>query len=154
MVEAMTTHRSAALLIASLVGLVSLTGCAGGDGFGASASDSSPAPAKTVPPNGEHYSSVESLKSAFEEAGGDCSNFEQTNKVTHAAESGDCGTGTVLSIYSSVSEKDAVVNGMKQFADVIGMNVLVGENWVVNDKRVAQYQPKMGGTLVTRTATK
>lgn len=149
-----TSNLRTPLLIACLLGFVTLTGCAGGDEFVASASVPVTAPAKSVPPNGEHHSSVESLKSAFEEAGGVCSSFEQTNKVTHAAESGECGTETVLSVYSSVSERDAVVNGMKQFADVIGMNLLVGENWIVNDERVAQFQPKLGGTLVTRTATK
>jgi hypothetical protein len=139
-------------LIVCLLGAVALTGCAGGGTYAASAS--TPTPTKTVPANGEHYSSVVGLKSAFVEAGGDCSGFEQTNKVTHAAESGNCGTGAVLSVYSSASDRDAVVNGMKQFADIIGMNVLVGENWIINDKKVAQYQSKLGGTLVTRTATK
>jgi hypothetical protein len=43
---------------------------------------------------------------------------------------------------------------MKQFADIVGMNVLVGENWIINDKNVAQQRSKLGGTLVTRTAKK
>ena len=43
---------------------------------------------------------------------------------------------------------------MKQFADLIGMNVLVGENWIINDKNAAQHKSEMGGTLVTRMAKK
>ncbi|WP_284977603.1 hypothetical protein [Arthrobacter sp. fls2-241-R2A-200] len=148
-------HHQKLLLTVCLLGAVALTGCAPVGGTStASASTPTPTPTKTVPANGEHYSSVASLEAAFVEAGGDCSGFEQTNKVTHAAESGNCGTGSVLSVYSSLSDRDAVVDEMKQFADVIGMNVLVGENWIINDKKVAQYQPKLGGTLVTRAATK
>jgi hypothetical protein len=142
------------LVTAGVVGVLALSGCAGGEGFAGAATTPSPTPTKTVPANGDHFSSVVTLKNAFVGAGGDCSSFQETNKVTRAAESGDCGTGTVLSVYSSVSDRDAVVDGQKQFADMIGMNLLVGENWIVNDKNVAQYQPKLGGTLVTRTATK
>ena len=145
------------LLVATcVISVLALSGCAGGGGFTAAASTptSTPTPTKTVPPNGEHYSSVKSLQAAYVLAGGTCSTFNQTNQVTRAAESGTCDTNAVLSIYSSVSDKDAVVDGMKQFADLVGMNVLVGENWIINDKNAAQRQSEMGGTLVTRTAKK
>jgi hypothetical protein len=142
------------LLIACVVGVLTLSGCAGSGGFVSASASPSSTPTKTVPANGEHYSSVASLKDAFVNAGGDCSSYEETNKVTRAAESGTCGTNTVISVYSSAADRDAVVDGLKQFADMIGMNVLVGENWIVNDEKVAQYQSKLGGTLVTRTATK
>lgn len=141
---------------ALLLGVVTLTGCGGGGSFTSTAptATSTSIPTKTVPANGEHYSSVGSLKSAFIGAGGDCSVYEETNQVTLAAESATCGKSTVLSIYSSVADRDAAVDGLKQFADMIGMHLLVGENWIVNDKNVTQYQPKLGGTLVTRKATK
>jgi hypothetical protein len=142
------------LLAACLIGVLALSGCAGGAALTAAASapTPTPTPTKTVPPNGEHYSSVTSLRSAYLTAGGDCPAFNETNQVARAAESGTCGTGSVLSIYSSSSDRDAVVDGMKQFADLVGMNLLVGENWIINDKNVSQYRSKLGGTLVTRTA--
>ena len=149
-------HSKSLLLAACLIGVLALPGCAGGAAFTAAASTpaSTPTPTRTVPPNGEHYSSVASLQTAFVTAGGDCSTFNETNQVTRAAESGTCGSNSVLSIYSSPADRDAVVDGMKQFADIVGMNVLVGENWIINDKNVAQQRSKLGGTLVTRTAKK
>jgi hypothetical protein len=115
---------------------------------------STPSPTKTVPVNGEHYSSVQSLKEAFVLAGGICSGYSQTDNVTLAAQTGTCGKGAVLTIYSSVSDRDGVVANMKQFSDLVGMNLLVGENWIVNDAGVATVQPKLGGTLFTRQPKK
>ncbi|MDQ0076832.1 hypothetical protein [Arthrobacter oryzae] len=147
------------LLAALALGATALSGCSGG----ATASQSqqvsakatpSPSPTKTVPVNGEHYSSVQSLKEAFVLAGGVCSGYTQTDNVTLAAQSGTCGKGAVLTIYSSVSDRDGVVANMKQFADIVGMNLLVGENWIINDASVATVQPKLGGTLFTRQPKK
>lgn len=142
------------MIAVCVLGTTLLSGCAGGEGTGVAPATTSATPTKTVPVNGDHQSSVLSLRNAFVDAGGDCSTYKESNQVTRAAESGTCGSGTVLSVYSSTVDRDAVVDGMKQFADLVGMNVLVGENWIINDKQAAQYQPKLGGTLVTRTPTK
>lgn len=142
------------LIVVFLMGSVVLSGCSGEAKPAATQVETPTAiPTKIVPVNGEHYSSVLSLKDAFVGAGGVCSTYTPSNQVTRAAESGTCGNATVLSVYSSTSDRDAVVDGMKQFADMVGMNLLVGENWIVNDKNVVQYQPKLAGTLVTRSAT-
>ena len=145
------------LLTILVLGSVSLSGCSGG----ATASQPQQAPStttatptKTVPVNGEHYSSVQSLKEAFVLAGGICTGYSQTDNVTLAAQSGTCGKGAVLTTYSSVADRDGVVANMKQFSDMIGMNLLVGENWIINDPSVATVQPKLGGTLFTRQPKK
>ncbi|MDQ1057361.1 hypothetical protein QFZ23_001262 [Arthrobacter globiformis] len=144
-------YRKSLAATSLLLSAAALTGCGAGP---SSASSESPTPLKTVPPNGEHYSSVEALKDAFVEVGGECSTYDEGNAVTLAAESATCGEDTVLSIYSSSSDKDQVVANMKQFSDMIGMNILVGENWIVNNNNVATLQPELGGTLVTREAKK
>ncbi|MDQ0617315.1 hypothetical protein [Arthrobacter globiformis] len=142
-------YRKSLAATALLLSAAVLTGCGAGP---SSAPSETPTPTKTVPPNGEHYSSVEALKDAFLEVGGQCSTYNEGNAVTLAAESATCGEDAVLSIYSSSSDKDQVVANMKQFSDVIGMKILVGENWIVNNEDVATLQPKLGGTLVTREA--
>lgn len=142
------------LLIACVLGVLALSGCAGSTGSASTSASPSPTPIKTIPANGEHYSSIASLKDAFVNAGGACATFEEDNNVTRAAESGTCGKNAVISVYSSASDRDAVVDGMKEFADMVGMHVLVGENWIINDENVAQQQSKLGGTLVSRTAKK
>ena len=147
------------LLAALALGATALSGCSGAatpsqaQQVSASATPS-PSPTKTVPVNGEHYSSVQSLMEAFVLAGGACSGYAQTDNVTLAAQSGTCGKGAVLTIYSSVSDRDGVVANMKQFSDMVGMHLLVGENWIINDASVATVQPKLGGTLFTRQPKK
>ncbi|WP_454697844.1 hypothetical protein [Arthrobacter humicola] len=147
------------LLTTLILGTVALSGCSGGASANqpqqvSATATATPAPTKTVPVNGEHYSSVQSLKDAFVLAGGICSGYSQTDNVTLAAQSGTCGKGAVLTIYSSVSDRDGVVANMKQFSDMVGMHLLVGENWIINDASVATVQPKLGGTLFTRQAKK
>lgn len=150
--EGFTMHyRKSLAATALLLSTIALSGCAGGP---SSAPSESSTPTKTMPPNGEHYSSVGALKDAFVEVGGECSTYEENNVVTLAAESASCGEDTVLSIYSSSSDRDEVVDNLKGFADLVGVNVLVGENWIVNSNKVADLQPKLGGTLVTREAKK
>lgn len=139
------------IIAAFMATAFAIAGC-GGPTNASPSESSAPSPTHTVPPAGEHYSSVAALKEAFVAAGGGCSTYAETNKVSLAAESAECGSATVLSIYSSVGDRDQVISGMKQFADVVGMTVLVGDNWIVNDKHVSGYQPKLGGTLVTREA--
>lgn len=147
------------LLTTLVLGSAALTGCSA-DATASQPQKASatatvtPSPTKTVPVNGEHYSSVQALKEAFVLAGGVCSGYSQTDNVTLAAQTGTCGKGAVLTIYSSVSDRDGVVANMKQFSDLVGMNLLVGENWIINDAGVATVQPKLGGTLFTRQPKK
>lgn len=150
---------SLSVITTLVLGSAALTGCsadatASQPQKASATATATPSPTKTVPVNGEHYSSVQALKEAFVLAGGVCSGYSQTDNVTLAAQTGTCGKGAVLTIYSSVSDRDGVVANMKQFSDLVGMNLLVGENWIINDSGVATVQPKLGGTLFTRQPKK
>lgn len=95
------------------------------------------------------FRSVEELRDAFVRAGGDCPDWKQTNQIPLAAESGTCSDSNVLSIYSSTADRDKLVTRYKEIASEDSV-ILVGENWVINDKAVRDLDPTLGGTLVTK----
>lgn len=100
----------------------------------------------------ETYSSVEELRDAFVKAGGECPEWEQRNQVSLSAESGECSSQTVLSIYSSESDRDQVVNTQKELhkmVDMGGMHLLVGANWIINDPNVKDLDRAIGGIFIT-----
>lgn len=111
---------------------------------------SAPAPSETTAVSyPATYRSVEDLRDAFVSAGGDCPAWEQTNQIPLAAESGTCSSSNVLSIYSSTADRDELVRGYKSIATNDSV-ILVGENWVINDKSVRDLDPALGGTIVTK----
>lgn len=115
-----------------------LTGCA------AQASGTS-----SPPPDGGTFGSVEELKEAFVEAGGSCADWDQTNQIGIAAESGTCGDSVVLSTYTSTQAKDTAIATIKELGAIIGgSNQLVGLNWIVNSPEAADVRARLGGTLV------
>lgn len=112
---------------------------------------SSISPTPDQPDYPDTYRSVEELRDAFVRAGGACDEWEQSNRVTAASESGTCSDSNVLSVYSSQDDRDQVVDSLREFSTTIGgMNLLVGENWIVNDPAVKNLDPAMGGVLVTK----
>lgn len=108
-------------------------------------------PETVDPAEGLTYGSVDDLREAYEAAGGDCSSWEQANQVTAAAESGMCDSNTVLSIYTSTSDRDGVVAGIRSFGDVLSISLLVGANWIINSPDASDVRDSLGGTLVTTT---
>ncbi len=114
---------------------------------GCSASPSAPETSAASYP--ATFRSVEELRDAFVAAGGDCPAWQQTNQIPLAAESGTCSDSNVLSIYSSTADRDELVRGYKSIA-TSDSAILVGENWVINDKSVRDLDPALGGTLVTK----
>lgn len=96
------------------------------------------------------YGPVDDLRAAYEGAGGDCANWKQDNRVTLAAESGSCDADTVLAIYTSVGDRDSLIDVIRGFADILGMHLLVGPNWIKNSTDVADIRESLGGTLVTK----
>lgn len=96
------------------------------------------------------YDSVDELKQAFVEAGGQCDAWDESNSVKIAQQSGECGTDTVLSVYLS---KDATERRIEATKDSIfgtlGDDWLVGKNWIVNAPDAAQYQESLGGRVVS-----
>lgn len=94
------------------------------------------------------YQSVEELKDAFVAAGGDCPEWEQSNHVKAAAESGTCSASNVLSIYTSQSATEDALAIYKSIAQP-GATLLVGENWIINDPSAQDFATALGGTFVS-----
>ncbi|MDN5895735.1 MAG: hypothetical protein L0H93_17135 [Nocardioides sp.] len=99
---------------------------------------------------GGSYDDVEALRDAYLNAGGRCDDWNQSNEVDGAAQSGECGMNTVLSTYLT---HDAVQDRIAETKDSIfgemGGEWLTGENWVINTDDVRDIQKKMGGTIVS-----
>jgi hypothetical protein len=101
------------------------------------------------------YESVDNLRSAFEKAGWTCEDWQQLDQIDAAVESGVCGDYTVLSIWQD--ENDAMQGArslfetMEPFQGDQTQQVLVGPNWIINDRRIelSQLQNKLGGEVVT-----
>lgn len=126
-------------IVAHVLILLALTGCS---------APASPASTKTEAAKPKAtYSTVAELKKAFENAGGDCSAWEQTDAVKVAAQSGDCTRQTVLSVYVSATSRDQVVTFAKTSG--VAAHLLVGENWIINTPNPEEYVKKLGGTVVT-----
>lgn len=100
--------------------------------------------------SGGSYSDVEALRDAYIEAGHECDDWEQSNQVLGAAQSGDCGMDTVLSTYLT---RDAVQDRIAEtkdsiFAEATG-DWLTGENWIINGSNAEDLREKMGGQIVS-----
>ena len=97
------------------------------------------------------YSSVSQLRDDFEKAGGVCSDWYQSDQVTAALESGECGSSTVLSIYTDQEGARASAENLAAILREYGMpvSVLYGKNWVINSKQVLSLSESMTGTLIT-----
>lgn len=55
----------------------------------------------------------------------------------------------MLSIYSSTADRDELVRGYKSMA-MEDSAIMVGANWVINDKQVRSLDPALGGTIVSK----
>lgn len=96
------------------------------------------------------YGSIDELKTAFENAGGDCSEWVQDNAVERALQSGNCSSSNVLSIYANQEDANEAAKNIEKLLTEFGLtpHLLVGENWIVNDPDVAEYQDDLGGILI------
>lgn len=96
------------------------------------------------------YDKVADLKDAFVKAGGECTEWTESNKVKIAQQSGECGTATVLSVYLS---RDAVERRIETTKSSIfgdsGNDWLVGDNWIINTTDAVKLQDKLGGKIVS-----
>lgn len=99
---------------------------------------------------GGSYDDVEALRDAFVKAGGSCDDWNLSNKVNGAAQSGECGTDTVLSTYlTHDAVQDRIAETKESIFGEMGGEWLTGENWVINTDDVRGIQKKMGGTIVS-----
>ncbi|MFC0678325.1 hypothetical protein ACFFGH_10785 [Lysobacter korlensis] len=106
-------------------------------------------------PGPVEYGSVEDLLDAYLAAGGGpCNDWQQTNLVTLSAESGNCADGdAVLMTFTSEENRDAAVEGLHEYADMLGLHLLVGPNWIVNASDVRDVRGSLAGTLVMKEPT-
>lgn len=136
----------AAAVLASAVLGATLTACGGSSDSGES--DSGPFGT---------FKSVEALRSAYVDAGGNCDDWDNNDRLEAATESGDCGDSIVLSIYAN---KSGARDAAEALLDATGQDaVLVGANWIVNttddlDKLAATLGGEVveGGKSATPTA--
>lgn len=98
----------------------------------------------------ETYETVDDLKHAFVDAGGECNGWIQDNKVLNSQQSGSCGDFAVLSVYLSQEAVERRVEETKNsIFGTVGGDWLVGENWIINDKDPARLQEQLGGRVVS-----
>lgn len=134
--------RRAFSVLAITVAIGALSACGG------SADSTSPESSVSTPP--ATYDSITALRDSFVEAGGDCPDFKQTNRVKFAAESADCSTDAVLSTYLSADAVQDRVDASKEaFASSDSSTWLVGQNWIINAPNPEALQKKMGGQLIS-----
>lgn len=113
------------------------------------ATQSASSASKSIAPKPKStYSTVIELRDAFIAAGGDCPDWQMTNRVKLAAQSGECSGSVVLSTYLSASTRDEVILALKGVSDPGAVHLLVGENWIINTKAPEGLVDKMGGTVV------
>lgn len=100
--------------------------------------------------SGGSYSDVEALRDAYIEAGEECDDWEQSNAVGGAAQSGNCGMGAVLSTYLT---HDAVQDRIAETKDSMFAEAtddwLTGENWIINGSDAEKLREQMGGQIVS-----
>lgn len=135
-------------LVAVLVALVLLAGCAGeGDPASETNSESS------GPPEAQTYGTVESLKDAAIEAGYVCDEWVQDNVSTLAAESGHCSDADVFATFASAGDLQGQLSTdreLNQLLEESGLDpdpVLVGPNWTIKGPHADALADALGGTV-------
>lgn len=100
--------------------------------------------------SGGSYNDVEALRDAFVDAGGTCDEWEQTNKVLGAAQSGECGINTVLSTYlNHEAVQDRISDTKDSMFGAMGDDWLTGENWIINGDNIDELKQELGGQVVS-----
>lgn len=137
--------RTWAGIAAALALALSLSGC---DAASLDAPDetASPAAAQGV------FSDIDELRDAYVAAGGDCDDWEQTDRVRAAAASGDCSTNAVLMTFDSSSAAKSTADAL------LGMvaageerTLLMGADWLINAPDVRDVADSVGGEILSAT---
>lgn len=134
------------------VALVLLSAC-GGSGE-PSVSGKTTAAAEPTREDLGSVSSVTELRDALVAAGYECPNWDQSNVVDLAAESGSCSDSDVLSTFASpgnLQDQLDTSRGMDQMSIDAGLKPdpsLVGPNWIFRSPDAGAYADELGGTVV------
>lgn len=150
---------SKTLRVAMLCVVVSVLGsCAASTTGTGAASDSSqtlaglPAETTTAAVGAEQYESVVALRDAAIAAGYSCPNWEQTNHLPLAAQSGTCSSADVFSIFLSKNSMEEMIQNAKQLMEGSDTETtwLVGENWIINAPvgDLGDLKQELGGIMV------
>lgn len=97
------------------------------------------------------YTSVSDLRDAVVSAGVSCPAYEVIRQPTHAAEAAECSDATMLLTFASEDDKQANVEDITAFSELVEVTLLVGENWIVNSEPAELDKlSSLGGTRFTR----
>jgi hypothetical protein len=127
-----------------LVSLLVLTGCSGYNQSNERLGDKN-----------SRFESLEELKEAFVEAGGQCWGWRlatHPDELEDTIGKGDCDSKTVLIVFKDyIDVEQQAING-RGHNEGLGFKTsyLFGDNWFINSDQVEIVYPKMGGTLMTR----
>ncbi|MGO2112745.1 MAG: hypothetical protein ACTH31_14155 [Pseudoclavibacter sp.] len=88
------------------------------------------------------------LREAYVEAGFTCT-WSETEDSMFASESGSCSADTVLSVFDSTSDIDAMLAAHEEIVELVGddMKYVVGPNWVIHTPRAVEVQAELGGEV-------
>lgn len=98
------------------------------------------------------YDSIEDLRDAFVDAGGNCPEFSVTDPSDLATSSARCSSSTVIAIYPDHDAVLAQIDKVKGsgLSGLIGDSTrLIGENWMINAPDLEQIQKELGGEIVS-----
>ncbi len=127
------------------VSLLVLTGCSGSNQLKERLGDKN-----------SRFESLEELKAAFVEAGGQCWGWRIDNSAPLEEfgwiGKGDCDSSTVLIVYADGVDVMAEAMMVRNTNINLGLKTsyLIGDNWTINSDQIQTVYPKMGGTLMTR----
>jgi hypothetical protein len=127
-----------------LVSLLVLTGCSGYNQSNERLGDKN-----------SRFESLEELKEAFVEAGGQCWGWKlatHPDELENLIGKGDCDSKTVLIVYDDYIDVEQEAINSRRHNEGLGFKTsyLFGGNWFINSDQVEVVYPKMGGTLMTR----
>ncbi len=110
---------------------------------------------ETLKDENNRFESLEELKEAFVEAGGQCWGWRlatHPDELEDTKGKGDCDSKTVLIVYKDYVdvEQNALIGRRHNEGLGFKTSYLFGDNWFINSDQVEAVYPKLGGTLMTR----
>lgn len=104
--------------------------------------------------SGGNFKDVDALREAFTDAGGTCDDWNQTDTVTGALQSGECGDTSQLSVFKDSSGVQYQITEVKKSDQAEGMgDWLTGENWIIatddSTESATDLQAELGGQVVS-----
>lgn len=98
------------------------------------------------------YSTIEDLRDAYVDAGGECPEFETHGPTDYSIEDARCSPSAVIAIYGSHEDVQRETSMVKNsVGKLLGGKRLIGENWMINGPDLEKIQKKMGGEIITFT---